>query len=146
MKQKVLALALALTVLSWAQTATPAAPSTPQQKSTASDSAKCPCCDQTAKADAKDAPACCARHRSEASDGKDMASCCAGKDASCCGGKDAKFCMRTDKDKTASCCKDGCGKDKGAAASCAGACGKDCEKGCCSSKTANSCCRRTINS
>jgi hypothetical protein len=63
-----------------------------------------------ASADAKDADSCCAHHRDLKAGGKEM-SCCAGKDAKCCGGKDAKSCMKGDK-TAASCCKDGCSKDK----------------------------------
>jgi len=157
MKYKMLALILALTVLSWAQTATP---TTPQQSTVPADKAKCPCCDMMAAADAKDAPTCCARHDMKSAmkdkDGKEMASCCAGKDAKATGGNDAMSCMKNDKDKTAaSCCKDGCskdscGKDKTAAACCCGSCGKDGEKGCCSGKktekSAQSCCAKELHS
>ena len=127
MKYKMLALILALTVISWAQTATPSTPSTPQQ-STAPDKAKCPCCDKMASSDAKDAHAACMRKH----DGKEMASCCSGKDAkSCCGGKDAKSCMKDDK-TAASCCKGSCGKEKDKTASCCDRkAGKECGKGCC---------------
>jgi hypothetical protein len=123
MKHKMLALILALTVVSWAQEATQTAPAAPQQ-STAPEKAKCECCDKMASADAKDAHSCCARHDHSA-DGKEAMMCSKGKDGkSCCGGKDAKSCMRAD--KGASCCKD-CAKDKAASACCGG----KCEKGCC---------------
>jgi len=99
MKSKMLALILTLTVISWAQTATPTTPSTPQQ-GTASEKAKGACCDKMS--DAKSGHAACMRNH----DGKDMASCCAEKDGkSCCGGKDGKSCMKDDK-TAASCCKD----------------------------------------
>ena len=143
MKHKIVALILALTVASSAQTATQT-PSTPQPGATQADKASCACCDKMA-ASAKDGEKTCQRHGMKAADGKDMASCCAGKDKemmSCCGSKDGKSCMKGDK-ATASCCKDGCNKDKTAAA-CCGTSGKTCGKGCCSSdkkeRTAKNCC------
>jgi hypothetical protein len=120
MKYRMLALILALTVVSWAQTATQTTPSTPQTPET-----KCACCDKMAASDSKDAHAACmGKH-----EGKEMASCCAGKDEkSCCGGKDSKSCMKDG--KMADCCK---GKD---GMKCDRKAGKDCGKGCCgSSKT-----------
>jgi len=121
MKYRILALIVALTVVSWAQTATQNTPSTPQP-STAAEKAKCACCDKTAASDSKDAHAACTRKH----DGKGMASCCAGKDdKSCCGGKDAKSCMKDD--KMADCCK---GKD---GMKCDRKAGKDCGKDCCGS-------------
>lgn len=169
MKYKMMALTLALTVVTWAQTATPTAPSAPQQSTAPADKDQCPCCDKMG--DAKDAHAGHMHHDMSAKDSKEMASCCAGKDAkssccgekdgmscmkgdkdkagaSCCGGKDAKSCMKGDKDKTAaSCCGDECGKDKTVASCCGGSCGKDGEKGCCSKKaekTAKNCCERKV--
>ncbi len=131
MKHKVFALILALTVVSWAQTATPTTPAVPQQN-TAPDKAKCACCDRMATSDSKDGHASCMRQHDHAADGKEMASCCAGKDAkSCCNGKDAKSCMKDDKNM-ASCCKEGCGKDK-TASCCDRKAGKECGKGCCGS-------------
>jgi hypothetical protein len=121
MKYKMLALILALTVISWAQTATQSTPSTPQQNA-APEKAKCACCDKMAASDSKDGHAACMHKH----DGKEMASCCAGKDEkSCCSGKDAKSCMKDD--KTADCCKgkEGMKCDRRAA--------KDCGKGCCGS-------------
>jgi hypothetical protein len=156
MRYKMLALILALTVVSWAQTATQTTTSTPQQSTVPSDKAKSACCDKMAAADAKDAPSCCARHDMQAKDAKEMASCCAGKNAMSSGGRDAMSCMKGDKDKTAtSCCKDGCskdncGKDKTAAACCGGTCGKNGEKGGCSGmkgeKTAKRCCAKETHS
>jgi len=162
MKYKVIAVVLALTVMSWAQTATQTTPSTPQQ-STVADKAKCACCDKMSaaaeKADTKDAQACCMRDGMKAKDGKDMASCCAGKDAKSADGKDAMSCMKGDKDKmSASCCKENCSKDgascakdKTAAACCGGSCGKDGKTAWCSSgkkadKTAKSCCTKELHS
>ena len=129
MKHRMLALMLALTVVSWAQTATQTPPSTPQQGA-APEKGKAACCDKMASSDSKDAHAACMRKH----DGKKMASCCAGKDEkSCCGGKDAKSCMKDDK-TAAGCCKDGCGKEKDKTAPCCDRkAGKDCGKGCCGS-------------
>jgi len=127
MKHKIFALILALTVISWAQTATQPAPSTPAQS--ASDKAKCACCDKMA-ADSKDGHASCMRRGN--GDVKDMASCCAGKEGkTCCGGTDSKSCMKNDK-TASSCCKDGCSKDK-MASCCDRKSGKECGKGCCGS-------------
>ncbi len=144
MKHKMIALILALTVMTWAQTATQTAPAAPQQSTAPAEKGKCPCCDKMAKADTSGAPACCAKHSSE---GKETASCCAGKDEkSCCAGKDAKACMRNTKDKAA-CCTE-CGKDKTVATCCGGKCGRDCGKECCSSvkaeKTASNCCAHDL--
>jgi hypothetical protein len=142
MKYKMMAVVLALTVMSWAQTATQTTPPAPQQSTEPAEKAKCPCCDKMAAVGTKDTHACCAHHGKHASDEKGMGSCCAGKDA--------KSCMRSEKDAAAgSCCKDGCSKescekDKTASACCGGSCGKDGEKGCCSSKnpekTVKTCC------
>lgn len=79
MKFKMLALILALTVASWAQTTTPATPSTPQQSTEPADKAKS--CDKMAPADAKDAAACCAHHDMNSTESKEQASCCGGKNA-----------------------------------------------------------------
>lgn len=112
MKHKMFALILALTAVSWAQTSTQPPTQPPVEK------AKCACCDKTASSDAKGSGMACKRMGKDA---KGMASCCAGKDG--------KGCMKDD--KSASCCKDGCGKgakDKTASA----CCGADCKEGCCS--------------
>lgn len=124
MRHKMFALILALTVMSWAQTATPNPPSSPGK---APPAAKCACCEKMASADAKGAPACCAHHADAKADSKEMASCCNGKDsASCCGGKDAKACMQGDK------MADSCCKGKGGV-KCDRKAGKECGKGCCGS-------------
>ncbi len=122
MKYKILALTLALSVVSWTQTATQQTPST-DQPTTTTEKAKCACCDKMGKSDSKDAHGCCmGKH-----DGEEMASCCAGKDAkSCCNGKDAASCMKDGK-MAKSCCK---GKD---GMKCDRKAGKDCGKGCCGS-------------
>lgn len=124
MKRNVLALILALTVVSWAQTATQSAPSTPQQSTT--EKAKCACCDKMAES--KDGHTACMRHAKNG-DAKQMASCCAGNNGGSCCGKDAKSCMKDD--NSASCSKDGCCKQKDKTASCCT--GKSCCKGCCGS-------------
>lgn len=130
MKHKLLALILALTVVSWAQEATQTAPATPQQST---EKAKCSCCDNTASADAK---SCCGNHDHAMASGDMKGMSCSRKDGkSCCGGKDAKSCMKGENGQ--SCCKD-CGKDK-TASSC---CGGKCEKGCCKKmeKAGMNCC------
>src|SRR5271165_358658 len=139
MKHKVLALVLALTVASWAQTATQNAPA-PQDTPS-----KCACCEKMASADAKEGHA-CMHHDMKSSDGKEMGSCCAGKDKdkaamSCCGDKDAKSCMKGDKDQSAkSCCAE---KGEKMSGCCSDKCSKD-DKSCCSEnkaeKTAANCC------
>ena len=147
MKHKMIALILALTVVSWAQNATQTTPSTPQQSSAPAEKGKCSCCDKMA-ADGKVAHASCDHHMKHTGDDQEMAGCCSGKNKdakSCCGGSDAKSCMKGDMDKSA-CCGDSCGKDK-TAATCCGS--KGCEKGCCSKKTekaASSCSRRGMHS
>jgi len=131
MKLRLIALILALTAVSWAQTATP----TPQQSTVPAEAKACPCCDKQASTETKDAHACCAHHAMAAADGKEPASSCMRKDkdkAGCCGGKDAMSCKHSSDDKTAAAC---CGSEK---------CGKDGAKGCCAGKkdekAAGSCC------
>lgn len=114
MRYKTIALILALTVISWAQTSTPNTDPNAQAGTQSSEKAKCPCCE---KSNAKDGMA-CARHGKHAKD-----SCCAGKEAKCCGGEQAKSCMKGDK----SCCSD-CGNSK--TASCGPNC-EECKSGCC---------------
>ena len=125
MKHKLFALILALTVVSWAQTATQTAPSAPEG-APSTEKAKCACCDKMS-ADTKGGHMSCMRHKH--GDAKDMAFCCAGKDGASCCGKDAKSCMKDDK-TMASCCKDGCGKDK-MASCCDRKAAKQCGKRCC---------------
>lgn len=134
MRSKILALILALTVVSWAQTATQTTPSDSSNSSVPTDNAKTSCCDKMGANGAS-----CPRHGKK--DAKAVASCCGDKEMkSCCGGKDAKSCMKADKG-AASCCKNDCGKDKTAKACCGE---KECGKDCCSSmkseKTARNCC------
>jgi hypothetical protein len=119
MKYKLIAFVLALTAVSWAQTATQPEPSAPQQPPAATEKSACPCCEKVATAEAKDAHSCCAHHDMAATEGKEPMSC-AGKSkdkASCCNHSEAMSCSRS-KDTTAACC----GSDK---------CEKDGEKGCC---------------
>jgi hypothetical protein len=156
MKFKMVALILALTVASWAQTTTPTTPSTPQQSTEPADKAKS--CDKMAPADAKDPAGCCAHHDMQShdmqsKDDKEMASCCAGK-GSTADAKGAMSCMRNGKHEKASCCmdgrKEGCGKDSCTKDKTASACckGKD-GKGCCSGKkmekTAKTCCKEELH-
>ena len=120
MKHKMLALILMLTVVSWTQTATQQAPSTDQQ--TATDKAKCSCCDKMAKTDSKDAHACCmGKH-----EGQEMASCCSGKDEKSSCGKDGASCVKDGK-MAETCCK---GKE---GMKCDHKASKDCGKRCCGS-------------
>ena len=133
MKHKILALILALTVVSWAQTAT----QNPADSAGSTEKAKCGCCDKMASADAKGDKMSCPRHA--AKNGKEMASCCGGKEG-CCVGKDAKACMKDA--KAGSCCKD-CGKDKSASA-CCGKDSKDCSCGAKKDKTAKNCCGHAV--
>lgn len=137
MKHKIFVLILALTVASWAQTATQT-PAPPQASTAPAEKAKSSCCD---KMSAKDG-ASCARHAKDSTDAK-ADSCCAGKDSSCCGGKDAMSCMKDKADKSAASCKDNCMKNKKTAAACCGS-EKSCGKDCCSSgkkeKAARNCC------
>lgn len=127
MKHKMLALILALTVVSWAQTATQTAPSG-SQPSTAPEKAKCACCDKMASSDSKDAHAACMQKHG----GEDMASCCSGKDGkSCCAGNGAKSCMKDGK-TAGSGGKDCCARENDKTASCCDRkSGKECGKGCC---------------
>ena len=128
MRHKLFAAILALTVMSWAQTATQ---TTPSQTPSPAEKAKPTCCQKMAHG-AKDGGTACMRHK----DGKEMASCCAGKDqASSCGEKDAKACMKDGK-CTAECCKEGSGTDT-AASCCDRKAGKECRKGCCGSNKAD---------
>lgn len=129
MKHKLFAVILALSVVSWAQNTTPAAPAD-QQKS----AEKCACCDKMASDDAPGAKM-CMRHGKDAKSGK---SCCSGtQEAMSCCGKDSKSCMKAK--AGASCCKD-CGKDKSAST----CCGKDCKGSCCEKNNATAamnCCQ-----
>lgn len=131
MKLKLIALFLTLSLMSWAQSTTPAPTPAPQQKSTPADGkAGCPCCDKMASADHKDGHA-CMKHRPAGTDEKASMSCCSGKDAnSCCAEKDGKSCAKNDQ-ASASCCKEG-------------QCGEGHEMACCSNKDgkkmAQNCC------
>lgn len=155
MRSKIITLVLALSVVSWAQTATQPNPPTSQSGTASSEKEKCPCCEKMSGGDMKDMHGCCSHHDAMAGDKdmashhKDMASCCAGKgdkkDASCCAGKDGASCMKDKNGSAKACCDEKCSKDT--AASC---CGQKCSgdqcmkegKGCCSSekKSAKNCC------
>ena len=117
--------AFALSVTSWAQTATPSTPPSATPPSAASSKAetsvpadqkiRCACCaHKSADAkttDAKEGHACCHHHATAAGNSstenpKDAVGCCGSDDMKgCCGGKDAKACMRASTDKASeSCC------------------------------------------
>ncbi|MGO9649493.1 MAG: hypothetical protein ACLPOO_15725 [Terriglobales bacterium] len=138
MKSKIMLLILALTVVSWAQTATQStnpgpAPATPATSSDAK--AQCPCCQKAA--DVKPEMSCCAHPAKAGASEKAAMSCCEGKDA-------AMACMKSKPGESANatptngkCCgsdqKDCCGKsgkggEQPAMACCNGAgghCGMD---------------------
>jgi hypothetical protein len=112
MKHKVFAFLLALSVMSWAQTAiqnSPAAkadPNQPDQKKAA-----CICCEK-GSGEAKDGASCCRHHDAAAKSSKEAMSCCAGKDAGCC--RDGAACKRGDQVKAdAANCKDCCKHEAG---------------------------------
>lgn len=122
MKYKVIALLLALTMVSWAQSAsTSQAPADNQKSQNAADQKANPCCCDKMSAEHKDGQACMRDHSK---------ACCSEKEAaSCCKDKEAKACMKGD--KTADCCANGtCAGDKGMS--------------CCSKKEqkAKSCCQQ----
>ena len=88
MKFKLTALILALTVASWAQTATQNPPA-PAPQENAAPQAKASCCHKTAGA--KEGQS-CPRHEMAGKDEK-AKSCCGGeKAAACCGGEKAASC------------------------------------------------------
>ena len=138
MKHKIFALVLALTVASWAQTATQT-PSTPQPGATQADKASCACCDKMAASvlvmrrtpslhppSASKIPARKPRlHSRDGSTGHASTPVIR-----------SKWSRRSAKDKTV--------------AACCGTPGKACGKGCCSSdkkeKTAKNCCGDAVRS
>jgi len=133
MKHKLIAILLALTIASWAQTATPNSTPSPEQKAAPADT-KAGCCDKMAEhADMHKGMACMRHPDASKTDKQDKQSvkgspsCCAGKDAknSCCAGKEGKSCSKGAK---SSCC------DKKS--------GEGHEMACCSAKDgkADSCC------
>ena len=108
MRFRLFALILALTVVSYAQTAPQTAPPATQSKqddAKTGDKAGCACCQKMM--DSKEG-SCCMHHDKAAKDGKEAMACCGGKDAKAC-----KKMMKGDKDKMAAMCGDGkcCGKD-----------------------------------
>lgn len=144
MKYKMLALVIALTVMSWAQTAPQnKIPNRPQNSAPAAE-VKCPCCDKMAAGGMK-----CVHHDMQAKNSKEM--------EAMPGGKEGMSCMRNKQEATASCCgkdceKDKCrkassSKDKTAAACCGNRCSKD-GKNCCAGKTgdktAANCCTHEL--
>lgn len=111
MRNRIFAIILALTVVSWAQS------SNSNPSTTTAEKSACSCCEKMAGSDSGKAD-CCAQH---GKDGKAMAASCSREKGKCCGG-DAKSCMRAEKGK--SCCSE-CGKEK--ASTC---CGDKCAKAC----------------
>ncbi len=141
MKRNLIAILLALTVMSWAQSTPPTQTPAPDQKTAPADAKPgCPCCEKMSSADHssmhKDMKAC--MHH-DAKDGKETMACCSGKEAkdaaSCCG-KDVKACSKDG--KTMACCAEGkcaeghemacCATKDGDAASHGGCCGNSCGK------------------
>ena len=145
MKRNLIAILLALTSMTWAQSTTPNQTPAPEQKAAPAEAKPgCPCCDKMATADHssmhKDMQA-CMHHDASAKDGKEAASCCSGKDvkdakgaASCCGGKDAQACAKDD--KSAGCCASGKPGEGHEMACCSGKAGDASTQGCCAG---NSC-------
>ncbi|MBZ5574358.1 MAG: hypothetical protein LAO09_21070 [Acidobacteriia bacterium] len=112
MKLRILLPILALTVVTWAQTATQPTNPAPSQGTVATSSdakAQCPCCQKAA--DGKAEMACCAHHGKAATGEKEAMSCCKGKDSMAC--------MKSKQDESAS-----------AASTSEKCCGRD-QKGCC---------------
>lgn len=155
MRSRIITVVLALSVFSWAQTATQTNPSAPQQSTTSTEKEECSCCEKMSSGDMKDMHGCCSHHDDAmAGEHKDMASHHMASHhnemASCCSGKEGASCMK-DKDAAAkSCCGDKCSKDKTTASCCgekcgAGKCGND-GAGCCSpgKKSAKKCCADRI--
>ncbi len=129
MKHKLLALVLALTPMSWAQTEAPAPAPAPQQNTAPAEKKACSCCDKMSGAKSAEGPSCCARAQATASDGK-TPSCCAGKSAGCCSDKNAKSCTRSMEQTATACNRKSCGKQ----------CGKSC-----SAKKADTTARNNVN-
>jgi hypothetical protein len=124
MKYKIVAFLLALTMMSWAQSAGTNQSSTSEQKPAAADAKTgCACCEKVASAEHKDGMA-RMRHKSGA---KDKAGCCSGKDSSC-KGKEGKACMNDA--KMADCCKEGKSSDGKETNCCSGKEGAD-KANCC---------------
>jgi hypothetical protein len=119
MRYRTLALILALTIVAWAQTATPNV-----QSSTApADQTKCACCDKAAAADAKSGQS-CARHMAQ-STGKELPCCGASRDGKSCCGRKAKSCVNGAEGKAC------CSRDKTASSCCRPDCSKTCGQDCC---------------
>jgi len=118
MKHKLIAILLALTIASWAQTATPNTTPSPEQKSAPADT-KAGCCDKMAehadmhkgmacmrhpdasktdkqdKQSVKGSPPCCARKEGKSCSKGAKSSCCdkksgEGHEMACCSAKDGK--------------------------------------------------------
>jgi hypothetical protein len=127
MKLKFIALTLALTIVSWAQTTNSAQPAASDKPA----DTKCTCCDKM-QANASEHKHAC-MHAKSSKEGKDVASCCSGKDdAACCKGKDGMACAKK-QTASAAYCEDRCaGKD--AKGCCTGKDGKAAAHNCCGGK------------
>lgn len=133
MKIKIVAFALVLTVMSWAQSTTTSTQAQATDQKSAETKTNCPCCDKIASGDHKDMAA-CMRHNASGKKDKAVMPCCSSKDAkdaaSGCTGKYGKSCVKGDA-ASAACCA-------------GGQCGEGHEMACCSDKdrkkTANDCC------
>ena len=91
MKFRLLAMILALTVVSYAQTATQTAPpATPDQSKQTDNKTEASSCQKMMEGKAG---SCCMHHDMAAKDGKEAMACCGGKDAKAC-----KKMMKGDKD------------------------------------------------
>jgi hypothetical protein len=138
MKAKLLAILLGLSVMSWAQSATPNPTPAPEQKTAPAEAKhECPCCekmgamhDHAAMHDhgaMKDMEGCCMHKDAAAKDGKEAMSCCAGVEGKMACGHE------TDAKATA---KDG----KAPASCCAGGKCEGKEMSCCAGEAAHGCC------
>lgn len=130
MQYKMLALTLALAAISWAQTATPTTPSTPQAGNSR---AQCACREKMARADGNDAQRCCARPGARNTGAQEMASRCSGKEgASGCSDQDAKSSTKPGKDK----CRSDGGPGEMAKTCCGSHCRKQCaDRRCCGARS-----------
>src|SRR3954464_7905070 len=103
MRYKILALTLALSIMTWAQTSSqPVNPDHPQSAAPV-EKARCGCCDKMASGQTNDAHASCTQAGAKTKNAQEMGSCCSGKEAanSCCSDKDAGSCVRADKGQNA---------------------------------------------
>lgn len=104
MKFKSIAFILALTVASWAQTATQN--QAPQDNGAPQTQTEHSCCHKMANAGSE--KSCCHRQTGETAN---STSCCSNEKSACCEGKDEKSCMKSANGETAATCEECCGKD-----------------------------------